>query len=1460
MCMFGLRHPVTKLSLRKASQVYTTSQNMYQQLVKSKCKHDHEHQTIEGSVSNGNVRMPLTQFCASYCRGFTRQIAKWMIQTNSQLACIGEHEDEPPAKRFKFSFNPNKRFKKQLPIDLDPEENQEDSEVINPPEPNLPNPEADATSQREAATSDTSSKEAGSPWLPIFRECDKRAPRVGNLRIDASCPVVAQIQALLTDIQVTAVYICRGAERCQIPMGIPEPQHNVLRHTICWHRTTGQVHEFSTEEWTKLKRSQRIRAAVPSKIMISCFGSKPVSSALPEAPVPSLDSREPSKIPQSSEDPAPKTESRMVPSVPTFCVKAGLRHQLLYMDHVFRNLSSQEKQDLRKLHINLGHPAPNVLAEHLKAQNAAPHVVEAAKDFVCDACVESTGQKAPRPAKLHEPRDFNDLIGMDGFFWTGIRGFQVHVFHCIDEASLFHLGKRCHTRNPDEVIESWSEYWTSWAGNPNKIYSDPAGEFISDQWKDMLMSRSIQPLITVEAWQRGRVERHGQIIKRMLSRFDLERPIENLDQFDQALRACFQAKNSLVRHQGYSPEQIVLGKAAKLPASLTSDEDAPAHALADSEEPECEVFRRALETRTLARKTFLITDNDQAMRRALLRKSRPSSSAYSPGQLVMFWVKKANPGRCEVGRWSGPAKIVFQESPTSVWISYAERLFKRSPESLRPASMREWQMHQDGGPKWYENLPECKEPPRSIPNIDDLVYEPSIAPESPNAEPPNIPPSPNSEVQPESESFPEPPISIHSDNEPNPPPEIPSDSAENIAENEAPNVEADTSSGDDALVILNCNLISSGDEPSELFEWTTAQGGDNTENVLLAEDGMHYHDNPLQCQEQECFHMEIMMTEHDVRQWSESHKPEELAAVASASKRARAEVSVKTLTLDEKILFEKAKDAELNCWIQTNALKPILRKHLNPEQILKSRWILTWKAVDEETNHGTKQKAKARLVVLGFQDPKLTEVARDSPTLTREGRHTVLQTIASMQWELCSFDIKTAFLRGHADSSNPLAMEPPPELRKKLNLSDQHVCSLIGNAYGRVDAPLLFYKEFTRQLTKLGFKIHPLESCLFILETFEQGVRTVHGVLGAHVDDGVCGGDSYFHEQISKLREVLPFGSFKKQRFVFTGILLDQLPDGSIVASQEDYVNKIPAIDIGRPRRLNPESPVTESELSKLRGLIGSLQYAVTHTRPDMASKLGDIQVQVSKATVQTLISANKVLREAQENSQVRICFRHIPVSQLTHVSFGDASFASAKQLSSFQGTIICATNQNLEQNKKAPISSLTWTSKKIARVVRSTLSAEAFSMSGSVDKLGWMRLLWGVINVDNFNWREPLKGFQQLPLATIVTDCKSLYDLVSRTAIPSCEEFRTTLEVLLIRERCQEHCSFRWIPTSLQLADALTKCMDATLLRQVLASSSFQLHDEADSLQRNAHKKQAIQWLKDQQIPSKMSVTSTEF
>ena len=55
-------------------------------------------------------------------------------------------------------------------------------------------------------------------------------------------------------------------------------------------------------------------------------------------------------------------------------------------------------------------------------------------------------------------------------------------------------------------------------------------------------------------------------------------------------------------------------------------------------------------------------------------------------------------------------------------------------------------------------------------------------------------------------------------------------------------------------------------------------------------------------------------------------------------------------------------------------------------------------------------KAKARLCVLGFQDPDLTKVPRDISTLSTASEALITQWVASHKYRLISGDLKTAFL------------------------------------------------------------------------------------------------------------------------------------------------------------------------------------------------------------------------------------------------------------------------------------------------------------------------------------------------------------------------------------------------------------------------------------------------------------------
>jgi hypothetical protein len=113
------------------------------------------------------------------------------------------------------------------------------------------------------------------------------------------------------------------------------------------------------------------------------------------------------------------------------------------------------------------------------------------------------------------------------------------IFHCIDEVSLFHLGRRLDNRHLEHVIPAFNDMWMSWAGQPSGIYSDPVGEFRADDWLTFLQRQNIEPRLSTEAWQKGRVEKHGQVVKNMLHRYDQEKTIEDVQEFDIVLRACF---------------------------------------------------------------------------------------------------------------------------------------------------------------------------------------------------------------------------------------------------------------------------------------------------------------------------------------------------------------------------------------------------------------------------------------------------------------------------------------------------------------------------------------------------------------------------------------------------------------------------------------------------------------------------------------------------------------------------------------------------------------------------------------------------------------------------------------------------------------------------------------------------------------------------------------------------------
>ena len=145
------------------------------------------------------------------------------------------------------------------------------------------------------------------------------------------------------------------------------------------------------------------------------------------------------------------------------------------------------------------------------------------------------------------------------------------------------------------------------------------------------------------------------------------------------------------------------------------------------------------------------------------------------------------------------------------------------------------------------------------------------------------------------------------------------------------------------------------------------------------------------------------------------------------------------------------------------------------------------------------------------------------------------------------------------------------------------------------------------------------------------------------------------------------------------------------------------------------------------------------------------------------------------------------------------------------------------------------WRSRKIQRVVRSTFSAETLSCVDSLDVSIFLSRLIGEMLTANVGFKIPCGA---------VTDCKSLFSNC-HSVTPNCEEKRLITDLAAIRE-CIERDDWRdlvWRPTEIQLADALTKPMDAHLLRQCLRTNEIPTRPyQKTKRERDAERKQQSQ------------------
>ena len=363
---------------------------------------------------------------------------------------------------------------------------------------------------------------------------------------------MTKLQNLFSNMKIGGIDVCRGINRLRIP---PESCHTVLPFRRAFGRKRDDhslVVDPQWEQWNTLSHRQQIRGGTPTRLLVTMFASVPKE---PHEQAPDeLVSKRPRTESQSKTEESEATPSTKEPPVPNADGVLPESHRLCH-GPLFRALPDKLQAMIQKVHKNLGHPGHAQMKAALQSEGWSETVIQALQDFQCDACHEQQAPKIARPAHLTTPKEFNDMVSFDAVEWRSPQGLSFGFYHFIDSATNFHIAVPFHQGTSKSLIACFKDAWIRWAGPPKSVMYDSCGEANSLVFGGFLKEHDIHayPIPARAHWQLGRAERHGAILKTMLTKFHGEQPILDGDTFERALIELCNAKNALSRHAGYSP-------------------------------------------------------------------------------------------------------------------------------------------------------------------------------------------------------------------------------------------------------------------------------------------------------------------------------------------------------------------------------------------------------------------------------------------------------------------------------------------------------------------------------------------------------------------------------------------------------------------------------------------------------------------------------------------------------------------------------------------------------------------------------------------------------------------------------------------------------------------------------------------------------------------------------------------
>ena len=399
-------------------------------------------------------------------------------------------------------------------------------------------------------------------------------------------------------------------------------------------------------------------------------------------------------------------------------------------------------------------------------------------------------------------------------------------------------------------------------------------------------------------------------------------------------------------------------------------------------------------------------------------------------------------------------------------------------------------------------------------------------------------------------------------------------------------------------------------------------------------------------------------------------------------KMSSAEVNYKKLSEADKVLFRNAKASEVSSFLKTEAVRRCLsvdeeNQARQSQRILRARWVLVWKPIPEEDRAEAQEKAlkpetvysadgrrkaKARIVVMGFEHPDLLNPSFNStaPVQSQLMRNLSLCLVAQKKWVLEGLDLTTAFLQtGKTEESREIWTYGVPELKSALGAEDHEVLRILKNIYGNATAPRGLWEDIDRTLKSMGGIRLFGDSSFWVWVRKNPNPRNeadafeTIGFMGGHVDDFNRAGNMDCPEWLEirkKIDQAYAWGTVKRQSYRHTGIDLDvcEKRDESWVQLCQDYYTEgIPDLCVPAERlRGDPNNELNANEISACRAALGALQWAATQTQVQICARVNLLLTELTVIkTIQAAKEIQDLIKEVRSNP-VTLKLWHMPEIQ----------------------------------------------------------------------------------------------------------------------------------------------------------------------------------------------------------------------